>query len=86
MKNLFGLKNYNYSLELGRISAVNDLSLNKVPNFRIDIQGAALDPNKIMIIRNVTGNVNGQGGGGWEILYNGYIDKNAVIRIVHLPY
>ena len=61
------------------------MSLNKVPNFRIDVYGDVLDPSKVMIIRSVTGNVNGAGGGGWEILYNGYLDKSAVIRIIPLP-
>jgi RHS repeat-associated protein len=72
--------------ELSRVSALNDLALPRIPNFRIDITGATLDPNKIMIIRRVTGNVFGQGGGGWEIVYMGPLNLNkANIVITQLP-
>ncbi|MBP8766343.1 MAG: hypothetical protein KBH30_12560, partial [Ferruginibacter sp.] len=68
--------------ELSRVGALNDLALPKVPNFRMDINGAAIDPNKIMLIRRVTGNVFGQGGGGWEIIYKGPLDLSKVNVVV----
>jgi RHS repeat-associated protein len=70
---------------LTKVSAVSDLSLNKVPNFKVEISGATLDPNKIMIIRTVNGNVFNQGGGGWEIIYNGWVQNGAQIIITPLP-
>ena len=43
------------------------------PAYRLEIM--TTDPNfnlkNIDIIRSVTGNVYGRGGGGWEILYHG---------------
>ncbi len=72
--------------ELSRVGALNDLALPRTPNFRIDINGAILDPNKIMLIRRVTGNVYGQGGGGWEIIYKGSLNLNkANVTITSLP-
>ena len=73
--------------ELSRVGALNDLAMPKIPNFRIDITGASLDGNKIMLIRQVTGNVYGQGGGGWEIIYKGplVINKANIITITRLP-
>ncbi len=65
---------------------MNDLALPRTPNFRIDINGAILDPNKTMLIRRVTGNVYGQGGGGWEIIYKGSLNLNkANVTITSLP-
>ena len=65
---------------------MNDLALPRTPNFRMDINGAILDPNKIMLIRRVTGNVYGQGGGGWEIIYKGPLNLNkANVTITPLP-
>ena len=60
------------------MSAKIDLALpeNHIPNFKITVNGAALDPSKIMIIRRVTGNVYNQGGGGWEVIYKGQIDRS----------
>ena len=60
--------------ELSRVGALNDLALPRIPNFRMDITGANIDVNKIMLIRRVTGNVFGQGGGGWEIMFMGPLD------------
>jgi RHS repeat-associated protein len=72
--------------ELSKIGALNDLALNKVPNFRLDISGEVLDPNKVLIIRNVTGNVFRQGGGGWEIIYMGPLDISKIsVTITPLP-
>ncbi len=73
--------------ELSRVSALNDLALPRMPNFRVDMTSPnLLDPNKIMIIRRVTGNVFGQGGGGWEIMYRGPLDLNQVkVVITVLP-
>jgi len=52
------------------------MNINKIPNFRIDIPSSNVDVSKIIIIRRVTGNVYGQGGGGWEILYKGPLNFN----------
>jgi RHS repeat-associated protein len=73
--------------ELTGASAKIELALSKTPNFRIDITGTSLDPTKVMLVRRVNGNVFGQGGGGWEIIYKGplVLDKNNVIRITKLP-
>jgi len=70
-----------FDKELGRVRVTNDLSLEKIPNFRIDIPSSNVDASKIMIIRRVNGNVFGQGGGGWEILYKGplYFNRNDVV-------
>ena len=74
--------------ELSSIGARNDLALPRTPNVRIDINTTSpnFNPDNIMIIRRVTGNVYGQGGGGWEVLYKGPIDidKTTVI-IKHIP-
>ncbi len=74
--------------KLSRVGALNDLALPKVTNFRLDITttGTNFDPNKIMLIRRVTGNIFGQGGGGWEIIYKGplNLDQTQVI-ITPLP-
>jgi hypothetical protein len=52
----------------------------------MDITGANIDVNKIMLIRRVTGNVFGQGGGGWEIIYMGPLDLSKTnIVIAPLP-
>ncbi|MDB4289742.1 complement resistance protein TraT [Flavobacteriaceae bacterium] len=61
-----------------------DLSLNNSPNFRIDIQTTVpdFDFSKVEIIRRVNGNVFGQGGGGWEIIYRGKIDITKVKAII----
>ena len=73
--------------ELSGIGANVELALPNTPNFRVDISGASLDPSKIMLIRRVNGNVYGQGGGGWELIYKGPINlnKNNVIKITKLP-
>jgi hypothetical protein len=61
--------------QMGKIQAALDLALptNKIPHYRIEI--ITSDPNfnfdNIQIIRQVTGNVYGHGGGGIEILYKG---------------
>jgi len=73
--------------ELSGIGAKVELALRNTPNFRMDINGATLDPTKIMLIRRVNGNVYGQGGGGWEVIYKGplNLNKNNVINITKLP-
>lgn len=75
--------------ELSGIGATTELALPKAntPNFRIDIKGTTLDPSKVMLIRRVNGNVFGQGGGGWEVIYKGplNLNKNNVIKITKLP-
>lgn len=73
--------------ELTKLSSKIDLSLESSRNFRIDIQTTVpdFDYNKVQILRRVTGNVFGQGGGGWEIIYQGSIDVskvNATITIL----
>jgi hypothetical protein len=47
--------------------------------FRVDT--SALDPASINIVRQVTGNVLGRGGGGTEILYEGRVLLEAVTRL-----
>jgi hypothetical protein len=68
--------------DLSKLQALNDLALPKAPNFRIDIEGAMLDPNKVILIRRVTGNVYGHGGGGWEIIYRGPINLKGIKVII----
>gem|GEM_PF-1497224 len=76
--------------ELGRVSAINDLSLSKMPNYRIDITttgNSSYDASKVMLVRRVNGNVYNQGGGGWEVIYKGIIklDSSTKIGIYRLP-
>jgi hypothetical protein len=40
-----------------------------------------LDYSKILLMRRVTGNVYMQGGGGYEILYNGWIPLDKILRL-----
>jgi RHS repeat-associated protein len=47
--------------------------------FRVDT--SALDPANISMVRQVTGNVLGRGGGGTEILYEGRVPLDAVTRV-----
>lgn len=45
------------------------------------VETSALNPENISMIRRVTGNVFGRGGGGIEILYNGRVPMSAVTRV-----
>jgi len=72
---------------LTRLSGTYDLSLNKPPNYRIDVRTdmPTFDRSKIMLVRRVNGNVNHQLGGGWEVIYKGpltfdpnYIDVTII--------
>ena len=45
------------------------------------VESAALQSENISMIRQVTGNVFGRGGGGTEILYNGRVPMSAVTRL-----
>jgi len=56
-------------------SARQDLSLDKLPAYKIEIPLSELDMSKVDLIRQVNGNVNNQGGGGWEIIFRGPIEK-----------
>jgi hypothetical protein len=74
---------------LNKVSAPIELALDKVPGYRIEIFTS--DPNfnfsNIDIIRTATGNVYGQGGGGWEIIYNGNYLPSAYYHwnIISIP-
>jgi len=75
--------------ELSKTGARSNLSLDKTPNFKIEISSDAMvdfDPSKVIVVRRVTGGVNKQGGGGWEVLYKGPLrfDK-AKITVTRLP-
>jgi len=88
-KSIFLTNNEN----LSRIGALNDLSLPKAPNYRIDVIMDGVEGfnnnfnvDNIRLIRRVTGNVYGQGGGGWEVIYKGPLDlTNMNIIITQLP-
>ena len=75
--------------ELTKVSAMSDLALPKMPNYRIDVNIAGsgtFDPSKVILIRYVTGNVYNQAGGGWEVIYQGPLDlQNMIIKITKLP-
>ena len=75
--------------ELTKVSAMSDLALPKMPNYRIDVEivgAGTFDPSKVLLIRNVTGNVYNQAGGGWEVIYQGPLDlQNMIIKITKLP-
>jgi len=73
--------------DLTPVSAQIDLALNKIPRFRAEIRtnSANFDPSKIDIIRRVNGNVNGTGGGGWEIIYKGPLPiSDSYIKITQI--
>jgi hypothetical protein len=46
-----------------------------------EVSMEALDPSKVSIIRRVTGNMFGRGGGGVEILYEGTIPRGSFTRV-----
>jgi len=72
---------------LGKLNATMDLAMPKTPGYRIEILTS--DPNfnlsNIEVIRTVTGNVNGHGGGGWEILYRGTYLRDALYQWTITP-
>lgn len=47
--------------------------------FELDF--SALNSSQIQMMRRVTGSVYNQGGGGFEILYNGTVDLSSITRI-----
>ena len=47
----------------------------------IEVRPNTLYPKDFLIQRNVTGNVYNRGGGGYEMIYNGWISKDNIFRI-----
>jgi hypothetical protein len=86
-----GYAYYTTDGSLGKLNSTLDLALpGYKPTYRIEIMTS--DPSfnlkNIDIIRNVTGNVYGRGGGGWEILYHGTYSPSQTYQwnISTLPY